>query len=77
MLYWIIILMWLSGAYPIIELTRIILINGELYYNEYLTWRWGIFNIMPYYWELALMWSLYILVPVILIYFTKHYKGLE
>lgn len=60
-------IMFLS-SYPVVELTRLIIVSGSLYYPEMQGW---------FVFELAGMWLLYLSIIPVYLYFTRPGFGLN
>ncbi len=56
------------GSYPVIELTRVILVDGRHYYPELLGW---------FIFEIAGMWLPYLAIVPIYLFFTRPSFGLK
>jgi len=63
--YLVLALILLLGLYPIIELTRVILISGEYYFPEMGT---------QFAAEIAIMWFLYLLIIPVFLLFTRRWS---
>lgn len=61
--YLVLILVMLLGLYPIIELTRVIIVSGEIYFPE----MTGQFVA-----EIAIMWTLYLSIAPVFLVFNNH-----